>query len=351
MKFCTRCGNQIEEGQICSCSEISSVRTSQSTSQVAIFNAVKVRDFIETMKNHMGIGEPARNATDCYERGQHIVPDSIKTNESEIPVKQYNIAVLRTLWKFERAEGRLQVTNKRVLFRACGRSIGGRTTLQHEFAVDEIAGIEARRDYKFSIVHLLIGCLVIALFFSIGYSLITPIVETMVETEVETMFGMQRRVQSGISAGGAFLGIVLWLGSLIPFFAVRKKFLLKLLPLGFGLGSIWAVFIAARITAANIPIFILCNIATLIIIFGLCLFIFRPNLVISIKNKGAAPAVDISRTKSTGIFNKVMGKSEGSGFAEVMPTDETEIAIREIGAMIDDIQKLGDFGIQKWIAQ
>jgi hypothetical protein len=38
-----------------------------------------------------------------------------------------------------------------------------------------------------------------------------------------------------------------------------------------------------------------------------------------------------------------------SGFAEVIPTEETEGAIREIGAIIGDIQKLGDLGLEKWI--
>ena len=36
------------------------------------------------------------------------------------------------------------------------------------------------------------------------------------------------------------------------------------------------------------------------------------------------------------------------GYNEVLPTDETEKAIREIGAIINDIQKLGDYGIAKW---
>ena len=145
MAFCTRCGRPIQEGQICSCSVNQMPKTNTSSKQ----------GFWTSMKNHMGIGDPERNLTDCYERGQRIVPDSIKTNESEIPVKQYDIAVLWTLLKFERAEGRMQVTNKRVIFRACGRSMAGRTTLQHEFAIDEIAGIEARRDYKFSFLHFL----------------------------------------------------------------------------------------------------------------------------------------------------------------------------------------------------
>jgi uncharacterized membrane protein len=123
----------------------------------------KAGDFFKSMKNRMGIGSPERNATDTYERGMKIVPDCIRANENEIPVKQYNIAILRNLFKFERAEGRMQITNKRVILRAAGRSVGGRTTLQHEYAINEIAGIEARNNFKFSLVYLIFALLIVNL--------------------------------------------------------------------------------------------------------------------------------------------------------------------------------------------
>jgi hypothetical protein len=107
------------------------------------------------MKNRMGIGSPEKNATDTYERGMKIVPDCISATENEIPIKQYNIAVLRNLLRFERAEGKLQVTNKRVIFRAPGTSLRGRTTIQQEYAIDEVAGIEARNNYKFNFLYLI----------------------------------------------------------------------------------------------------------------------------------------------------------------------------------------------------
>ena len=96
------------------------------------------REMWIAMKNRMGIGEPESNSDGCYERGMQIVPDNLRINEGEIPIRQYDVAVLRSRLQFMRAEGRLQVTNKRLLFRATGRSLRGRTTLQHEFAVDEI---------------------------------------------------------------------------------------------------------------------------------------------------------------------------------------------------------------------
>ena len=42
--------------------------------------------------------------------------DLIRPVKNEIMIKQYDIAVLRNPFNFERTEGRMQVTNKRVIF-------------------------------------------------------------------------------------------------------------------------------------------------------------------------------------------------------------------------------------------
>ena len=35
----------------------------------------------------------------------------------------------------------------------------------------------------------------------------------------------------------------------------------------------------------------------------------------------------------------------------MLPTAETEAAIQEVGAIINDIQRMGDYGIEKWRTQ
>ena len=37
-----------------------------------------------------------------------------------------------------------------------------------------------------------------------------------------------------------------------------------------------------------------------------------------------------------------------NGYSEVFPTSDTDTAIKEIGAIINDVQKLGDHGVHKW---
>ena len=40
--------------------------------------------------------------------------------------------------------------------------------------------------------------------------------------------------------------------------------------------------------------------------------------------------------------------NEYTGFSEVLPWTDTDKAINEIGAMIDDLQTMGDYAIEKW---
>ncbi|MCL2271680.1 MAG: hypothetical protein FWC19_02605 [Treponema sp.] len=424
----------------------------------------KAGDFLKAMKNRMGIGSPERNATDTYERELAIVPDCISANENEIAVKQYNIAVMRNLLKFERAEGRMQVTNKRIIFRAAGRSVGGRTTLQHEFAVNEIAGIEARNNYKFSFMYFIFALLIIGLaFFIICFwpftGILSPIDSQSVRISgilypkhVEKAYSEERaaisrtrqagtniteaaerikqayekeeaaglNVRNGIEKTRRVLydydwydrplyrnetyrdrtpaglmeaqnaldsaidareyaeaeeqrfiaeleiakeneantirnredivarwralmtifGFVLGIICLIPFFIFYKKFGLKLFFLNFSIFG-FSLALAASGSRFFLILFYISCITAIICIFLYC---FRPNLIISIKNKGGEKAaVDIRRDT---LFTK--NREIGTGFMEVFPTEETEGAIREIGAMIGDIQKLGDLGLGKW---
>ena len=39
---------------------------------------------------------------------------------------------------------------------------------------------------------------------------------------------------------------------------------------------------------------------------------------------------------------------EYSGFAEVIPWEDADLAIKEIGAIINDVKTLGDMGVEKW---
>ena len=343
MNYCERCGVEIEEGKSCNC-----ITNTVNIGSMIKFDKSEIHRFFEKTKNRMGVGDPARNATDTYERNMRIVPDNITADDGETPVKQYNVAVLRNMFRFERAEGRLQVTNKRVIFRAAGRSIGGRTTLQQEFNIDEISGLEASRGYRFSWFHLILGILAVHFAAYVGLSLVLSGVEMgqNAPSRFSILYRGAELLSSGVNldigAMSIVAGMIIGIGGIIPFFMIKRRFLGKLLLLGLSMGSF-----SALVMTGNVFMLLLSFVVGILTLVGQFLHCLRPDLKIIIKNKGAqenSPPIEIRRKRG---FTAI-GQDSSAGFAEVTPTAETEKAIQEIGAIINDIQKLGEYALEKW---
>ncbi len=347
-KFCTRCGRPLAEGEVCNCQGGASGDNAGpgflddrqgGTGFSTPIDKQAAAGFLESMKNRMGLGDEELNKIDAFEKGKRIVPDCVRANEGEVHVKQYTVATLRNRIlgiPYTKAIGRIQVTNKRVIFRAPGRCVAGRTTLQHEFAIDELAGIEARREYVVNLWDLLIG-LIVVLFG--GGVLMWMINVTCYDSMVR-----------GRIVGPVMLAILFGLAGCVPFFLVKKKWLLKLLCEGASLLPLLMVGALARYWSRFWGGFLwfLGFFSLVITIFTLVVYVIRPNLVLLIKTKSATEAIDIKRRKrSVGFWNSGE-KDDHTGYAEILPEEDAERCIREINAMINDIQKLGDFGIEKW---
>lgn len=324
--FCTQCGRQLEEGQICECQ-----KNEQPQQNVFFGTGEKVKDaFVNidkekadnlwiNFKNKVGIGEPETNATSAYEHGMNIVPDCLSANDGEVPIKQYTVAKLRSIQKLHWAEGHLQVTNKRLIFRAPGRSIMGKTVFQNEFAVDEIAGIEARKEPHFGAFEFFWGIILSLLVFNL-------LTVFMLSTNSE--------------AAATIFAIIFAGAGAVPPFLVHKKFFLKALSTaasvaGFGVLSI--------VTRGNGFMIFLLVLSMILWLASLILCALKTNLVISVKTKIASGAMEIRRSVMFG-----GARGEYTGFSEVFPMQDTEKAIREIGAIIRDVQTLGDGAVEKW---
>ena len=362
-KFCTQCGRPLADGEICNCSAVnqapyqappvnpnpgSPIYTNGADGNSVNINLTGVAQSASSgwakFKNQIGIGDPLVNEGDTFEKNKKIIPDVVKPNDGEVPVRQYEVANLRNRFlgiPYMRAIGRVQVTNKRVIFRAPGNCIAGRTSLQHEFAIDEIAGIEARREYVFNFWDFLLALIML----SIGGGIGTGITLGLTNGGYETFLSL---VISLILAAGA--------GAL--FFMVKKHWLLKLLGLGAAVSPLVAVasinlsgwgeeFVGLITLLLAIPFAII----SLLTVF---IYAIRPNLALVIKAKSASAseAIDIRR-KKVSIFGFLQAGAQNesmdhTGYTEILPMDDAEASIRELGAVINDIQKLGDFGIEKW---
>lgn len=323
MPYCTRCGKPIQEGERCSCTKKWNLNLESS--------------FSGAQEGAVFFGANSQSADAQYERGQKIVPDNIVPNESEIPVRQYNLCVMRSRIKCARAEGRLQLTNKRILFRAKGVTPVGSTTIQHEFSIDELAGFQIVRNFRFSILDLLLLAFCCFLFWNFGVGLAKVLGETL-------------------KGFGLLLSYVLAIAAAVPAFIrmPRELYACKSILLAISIGLLTVLrksvyFHNVVLTVLGYILIYLPYVAlgVLLIVFALA-FSFKPNMEFLVRTKTGEAVIPV-RCEKTGfaaVGNVIT--AQYMGYNEVLPTDETEKAIREIGAIINDIQKLGDYGISKW---
>jgi hypothetical protein len=291
----------------------------QSTINSSIAN---IKQSIEYEKTH---------GADIYERNLLIAPECIALNEGEIPVRQYDAAILRNLLSFERAEGRLLVTNLRLIFRATGRTLPfmQRTITQFEFALDDISGIEVRNDYAVSWTRLFV---LILLLISLPIFLLVSFFSANNAFDyLDSNYGNYYEKTNDFSE---VLFIILGFGLIVlGVFLIIKK-----------LPAVLAVLcsIGSMNFFTQTEVSLLVVISVLFMLLAIYNWLVIPNLVIVIQSKGGLPAVNIRR-------KKLFSKEESTGFNEIYPSKDVDRMVRELGAMINDIQKLGNIGVEKWI--
>ena len=315
--FCTKCGRPLEVGEKCNCSPKNN----------------SSKSFFGNLLDRMGVDAPTANAVNALEHGKQIVPDIIKPNAGEMPVKQYEAATLRSRIRGQWAKGKLQVTNKRVLFRAAGLSYKGKIAQQYEFAIDEIAGIEIKKTNRISGLNV------------IGSLLLTSAVAPVFMDAFNTL-------STKADFLATLLAFVIAALSVAAFFVIKRKFWLKLLIMSIGAGALVG-------TLANIPtnvfglltstfepaLGVVGTVFGVLMLLNIVLVSLVPDLVLSIKTKGASEAFIIRRKEFESLFKQEV---EYTGFGEVMPSQDVDVMTAELGALIDDIQTMGDMAIDKW---
>ena len=313
MPYCTRCGKKLEDGEACTCKKSS------------FWGGVKEKLCKIIDRNPEKIT--------FLEREKQIIPESVKPDAGEIPIRQYKLARLRSKVRGQYAEGRLQLTNKRLLFRAAGFSSLGKILIQHEFDVNEIAGVEVQKTNKISFLNF------------IGSVFLSWILSGEVK-------GWFEKIYINNDSLALLLAIVLFSICVVVFFMTPKMFWLKLAVFTIGIGSllgssgftfsVWDVVLRFELfTVTNILVFILA-LGWFYILLQVC---FVPNLIFSVKTKSASDAVQVRR-RVWGVFTK--HPQEYSGFSDVLPWEDTEKVAGELGAIINDLQTMGDMAIDKW---
>jgi len=305
---------------------------------------------INSMKN-ISQG-PISNTGYSYDTAQ-LVPEHVSALSDEVPVKQYHIAQCRNLLRFNRAAGYLAVTSKRVIFKAERKS--SKTTIQREHNIEGIAGIEAVSNCRLSAVRVFIGLITLVavaalaaagvIWFThgglradayVGYFMAGPSLTMVLPWAIE---GLREGWPHDIGSISLGVGLVAGFGGVALFFLLRGKAWFKLIFLGISVGG----FGASALTY-NLYAFVLMVLSMLLAAFGVVLFAWVPDLVISLVSKEGRVIRMVYGRRLVDVFYG----AAGAGYAEVAATMETERAIRELGAVIGDIQAMGADGVEKW---
>lgn len=308
-RFCTKCGKPLDENGKCNCSQ---------------------QEAISKIKGAFG---RTADQINFLERDKKIVPDCVMADDGETPIKQYKVARLRSKIRGQYAEGRLQITNKRLLFRAAGTSNLGKTIAQQEFDVNKISGIDIKKGSKISILNI------------IGSAFLSFVLTTELQSTFEALYLKTAFLST-------LLAIILFAACVVIFFALKRKFWIKLAAFSCGIGALlgstasslsaWDIVYGLElVNFKNILIFILA-IGWFYILLQVC---FVPDLIITVKTEGASEAIQIRR-KVWGMFMRQ--PQEYTGFSEVLPWEDIDQAVNELGAIINDLQTMGDLAIDKW---
>lgn len=325
MSFCTQCGTQLPEGQVCECTEAKQFCTECGT---------KIYGELPCVCSEEPVPEPEVNNVPEPEPGGNYISEPENGNfEEELTVKQYDIAVLRNWLRAARAKGDLRVTDKRVIFSAQTYGSKGRTTAYREFALSEIAGVDAVVSHRFSIPHFVIGLLIIAAAAAltaavtfIGGWLVTNLFVARPPLPEFLRHSCERFAGGGvvyISQLSLIFGLVAGFGGGALYFVFRRKYWIKPILLGVSIGAFFVVALTGNAYA-----YALLGASALLNIYGLIMYARLPDLAVSLYGVGGV-CVDLLRTK---------GRRGRTGYAEAAPTPEAEAALCELGEVIAEVQ-------------
>ena len=193
----------------------------------------------------------------------------------------------------------------------------GPTCMQHEFSIEEIAGIEIRKEASFNLLTTVL----------MGF------VTLFIMSAFQTILS---RVHSWGFIGTIVL-MVLAAAAVLSHFIFQDKKMIRHVVL-----SILLAGVPASATLFN-NLLSIKAISSLVIIavyiFNLLSLILAHNLAITFKTKGGSPSIEIR--KKDGLFSRK--NNDYTGFSQVIPGPDVDLAMHELGALIREVQLTGSY--------
>ncbi len=281
-----------------------------------------------------------------------LIDNHLSPAEGEIVVRTYHCTNISPVFALIglKTDGYLTVTNKRLVYFAEGSSvfgIAGNSKLYKEVTISDVANLSLNKGTRFSFLRLLCGLIV---------GQIPAVVITLL------MFGLMLALGAVGEGGNPYLLRLcvfaqLSVAILLVFcsFSVSRDSIIRLMLAACGALLVLAVpgFALAQkgkelppIPSAYFTVLMVVGVP-LVCYWIWCLYWFfrREYLIMSIRSKSNWPAtIDIKGVSWWGGINIAADIAYG-----MSPGVDADAMFKELGAMVTDIQTLGDHGIQKWV--
>lgn len=256
--------------------------------------------------------------------GRYLVPA-----EAEQTVKTYHCTSFKSRLLGISAEGYLEVTNKRVVFQAIDRN----SLIHSEIPIEEVSGISLFRGNYFSFIRFLV-----AVFLATTIGQMTTLLLVIV-------FSVIRNMDAVVT-----LNWLVAVGAVAASFAVARDKIWRVVLAGTsattfaligGPGFLGAFFGGGGSSSLALLLAFIVGIYALVCAVW---YAIRKTMSLAISAKGGS-------NTPIAIAGAGGGNALYSGAAralEAEPAGDAEALMKELGALIMDIQQRGDFGIDKW---
>jgi hypothetical protein len=289
-------------------------------------------------------------------KSKDLLKDKITPAEGEVSVRTYYCTYYLSRLLGLEASGYLGITNKRVIFQALGTSNAGSSVIQSELPIADVSGISSYKGTFFSFGHMAAALFASWIASSFAFVFITIFGSAI----IALIAGITRDLESSANSLAALpvIGWILGIGGLLlsstlARHSIWRSVLAAIASVGFVvagggslLGGIATSFLrqAESSNGTAALAFFLAFITFIYVWFCVFWYARRPTFSLAISSKGGSDTpINISGASGLGLFSVSAGKA-----LTAEPAPEAELMLEELGAVILDVQTLGDMGINKW---
>ncbi|NSL86065.1 hypothetical protein ECE50_004430 [Chitinophaga sp. Mgbs1] len=273
-----------------------------------------------------------------------ILNKTIAPTEGEISIKSYFCTSFNSFLFGIKANGFLEVTNKRLLFQAMGSGITRTPSVIHsEVPISEVVGINIYKGKAFNLLRLIAGVLIFVITAMLAGFLLTFLLSALDNSPV-------------------FYQFIIWVLFLASLFLAyfyhqqpgldedsrgldaKDNSLQELLIVAAGTGALISMAKGAMSYSPYGSAKIALPVIFLTFLYALYRYSKKPAFSLMVHSKSGSNAiVKITGPSPMGAANSVASKA-----LSARPAKDSILVLKELGALVLDIQNLGEYGIEKW---